>query len=182
MKRLALTMLLGLLPVTLVQAQSDGEKPKLAGGEPAPGVNWQPFEDALDTAEASDKKLIIDIYAPWCGWCTKLQNEVYTDEAIQTYVNEHFVITRLDIDNNETTYTFKDYTLSSAELAGGLGAEGTPTTVFLMPNKDYITRLPGFVDAEAYLQILRYIGTDAYKDQTFEEYMETNGSGKAGGE
>ncbi|ARA93031.1 MAG: DUF255 domain-containing protein [Bacteroidetes bacterium] len=177
MKRLALTLLLGLLPAALVQAQSDDTRPKLGGGEPAPGINWQPFQEALETAEAQDKKLIIDIYAPWCGWCTKLQNEVYSNEAVQDYVNEHFVITRLDIDDGEATYTFKEYTLSSAELAGGLGAQGTPTTVFLMPNQDYITRLPGFVDAEAYLQILRYIGTDAFMNQTFEEYLNAHGTG-----
>lgn len=137
----------------------------------APGPTWLPLEDAVSAAEASGKKVLVDIYAPWCGWCRKMQAEVYTVPELLAYVNKHFETGRLNIDATEDTLVFKGYTLTSAQLATGLGAEGTPTTVFLDPKGDYITRLPGYVEEDDFMQVLRFIGTDAYREHTFQEFM-----------
>jgi thioredoxin-related protein len=55
-------------------------------------------------------------------------------------------------------------------LSSGLGAEATPTTVFLDANGDYITRLPGFVDAGEFLHILRYIGSKSFKVESYKDF------------
>ena len=51
-----------------------------------------------------------------------------------------------------------------------LGASGTPTTVFLDSDGSYVTRLPGYHPADRFLEVLRFIGTEAYREMTFEEY------------
>lgn len=166
MKCLGILPLIALLlfPVSSALAQADPE--------PGDAPEWQPFEEAIAAADSSGKKVLVDIYAPWCGWCRKLQKEVYTDDAVQDYLAEHFVVTRLNGDDPERAYSFKGYTLSGMELAQGLGAEGFPTTVFLASNSDYLTRLPGFAEAPEFLQILRYIGTGAFETQSFPEFIE----------
>ena len=137
---------------------------------PAEGVAWTPFEDAVTVAAKRQKPILVDVYAPWCTWCRRLQREVYTDKAVQAFLADHFVVTRLDGDDRSSELTFKSYTLSSGELAQALGAEGFPTTVFLAADSDYITRLPGFVDATEFLQILRFIGTGAYEKVSYQEF------------
>ena len=133
-------------------------------------MDWFEFQKGLSRAGESSKKLLIDVYAPWCGWCTRLQSDVYTSQTIQEYVRQHFTAARLNIDENSDTLSFKGYSLSSAELAMGLGATGTPTTVFLDEKGEYITRLPGYLGPEDFLTVLRFIATDAYRTQSFEEF------------
>ncbi len=139
-------------------AQSETRKP------PA----WKTFSEA--TAGTSGKKILLDVYAPWCGWCRKMQAEVYTEPALQEYLHAHFEIARVDLSVDDDTLRYLGYTVSSAELAAGLGATATPTTVFLEPDGAYITRLPGFHEAGDFLQVLRFIATNAYRTQTFEDY------------
>jgi thioredoxin-related protein len=145
-----------------------------SASEPAEGVNWLAFEDGLQAAGETDRPVLVDIYAPWCGWCSRLQTDVYAEPDVQAYLANHFTVSRLNIDSIDDVVSFRGYELTSAELAMGLGASGTPTTVFLDASGDYITRLPGFVGAEEFLQILTFIGSKAYVSESFESFVETN--------
>lgn len=165
MKRMLIVLCSLLLTTSLAYAQSTSE-------QEAPPPDWQPFEQALSDAEANGKNVLVDIYADYCGWCQKLQSEVYTQQKVRFYLDEHFELTRLDIEDTENTHQYQEYELTTSELAYGLGAMGTPTTVFLDPEGNYITRLPGFVDADNFLQVLHYIGTEAFHDQSYEEFVQ----------
>lgn len=161
MKRIPLFVLLLLLvPVAAAQDAS----------VPAEGLSWKPFEQAVQAADEKEKYVLIDIYAPWCGWCSKMQKEVYTDEEVQTYLDEHFVLTRLDASARQKEHTFRGRTMKAPQLANALGMRGTPTTVFLRSDGTYLARRPGFVPVEDFLQMLRFIGSDAHEEQSFEEY------------
>ncbi len=137
----------------------------------AEGLDWKAFEEAVAEAEAQDKKLIVDVYAAWCPWCRRLQREVYAHDEVQAYIRGRFVVTRLDAENTADSLRFRDYTLTPSEMAAGLGASGFPTTVFLDEAGQYITRLPGFITAPDFLDVLHYIGSEAFLDFTFEEYL-----------
>lgn len=137
---------------------------------PATPFAWPTFDEAVAAAQASNKPILIDVYAPWCGWCRKMQAEVYGNAAMQAYVRQHFAYGRLNLDDSRTQHQFKEYVLTSQQLGYAFGAEGTPTTVFLEPNGDYITRLDGFWDLESFEQAARYIGSGAYREQNYEDY------------
>jgi thioredoxin-related protein len=140
---------------------------------PAEGVAWQPFEQAVDSAEADDRYIIIDIYAPWCGWCKKMQRTVYTADSVQTYLNEHFIPTRLDATAKKSSVEFRGKTFPVPQLARKLGLRGTPTTVFLKPDGSYLARRPGFVETDDFLTMLRFIGSNAHEEQSFQEYAQS---------
>ena len=131
---------------------------------------WQPFEEALATAQADDKKVLVFVEAPWCGWCRKLEKTVFDDAETMATLAAHFTFARLNLDDNEQTHRFKGYRLTSMALAHHLGAETTPTTIFLAPDGEVLTTLATYVEPGEYVKILRYIGTDAYLSQSFEEF------------
>ncbi len=175
---MAALMVSALLP--LARAQS---APDAATWAPAP-LAWLPFENAVQAAAQQNKQVLVDIYAPWCGWCRRMHEEIYTDPAVKSHLNQHFILTRLNTSEYEQNVSYREYDLTEAELAAGFGAEGTPTTVFLAADGTYVTRLGGYPKnlmtatdpprsaAAEFLHVLQYISSGAYQTQDFQEYAQ----------
>ena len=180
MNRLLFLALLFAVPALAACAQSTSEPAPADSAPPTQNASstpfvWPTFDEAVAAAAKSGKPILIDVYAPWCGWCRKMQKEVYGNKAVEAYVKQHFEYGRLNIDDAETQHQFKEYTLTSQQLGYALGAQGTPTTVFLEKNGDYITRLEGYWNLESFNKAVRYIGSGAYHEQKYEDFVETNG-------
>lgn len=139
---------------------------------PADAPDWTPIETAVTEAKTGQKTLLLHGYAAWCGWCARLDNDVYTNDEIQEYLDENFEVARLDIENRETIEFF-DYRLPTAWLASGLGVTSTPTTIFMDPETgEVITRLPGYADPETFLFALRFVREGAYEEGSFQDFMD----------
>ena len=133
-------------------------------------LKWQPFEQGFAEAQKSDKKVILDVYTDWCGWCKKLDKDVYSDRRVVNYLNQHYVVVKLNAEDT-SKISYKDKTSSKAQLAGAFGVRGYPTIIFFGSNGDPINSLPGYVDADKFLTIVKYIGEDYYKNITWENFQ-----------
>lgn len=102
-----------------------------------------------------------------------MQQEVYADSVVQSKLMEYFEVLRLNAEDKSNMQVYNGQTFSPAELATRLGAQGFPTTVFLEADGTPIATLPGFVDADMFLSVLRYIYSESYRTQTFREFMES---------
>ena len=130
------------------------------------------FNDALAKAKTENKKIIIDIYTDWCGWCKKMDAEVYNKDKVKKITKKSFVLVKLDAESlNELTYTGKQYT--EQDLASYFEATGYPTTVFLEPDgkviefkydKVKMKNIPGYIGAGDFRKILKFIRDGKYKD------------------
>lgn len=157
---LLLLLALLLAPVTLGQVH------------PAETIAWRPtLEEAVAEAAVAGKPILVDVYADWCTWCRRLQQEVYTDSTLAAYVNARFIPVRLNGEIRSDAVQFGGSSTSSAELARAFGVEGYPTTIFLNAGAMFLTRLPGFAPANAYLPILEYLASEAYVHQSFQDFL-----------
>jgi thioredoxin-related protein len=128
------------------------------------------FETVLEKAQAQDKPILVEIYAPWCPYCQRMQENVYSDATVREYLDETFTYVRLNSDTTAGTHQYRGRTLSTKQLASVLGARGVPTTTFLKPDGSPIARQPGFIKRPMFLQIIRYVGSGAYEQESFQSF------------
>jgi len=134
----------------------------------------RPFEDVIETAQKNETPILVEIYAPWCPYCQRMQEEVYSHSTVREYIGENFTYVRLNSDTTAGSHQYRDRTLTTKELASVLGAKGVPTTTFLKPDGTPIARQPGFVKRPTFLKMIRYIGSGSYQQQSFQEFTSTS--------
>ena len=103
-------------------------------------VGWMSFEEAAVKADTEQRKIFIDVYTDWCGWCKKMDASTFSEDRVSKYLRENFYPVKLDaeqtadIEFNDHTFKFiaqgrKGY----HELAAALlnGKMSYPSVVFL---------------------------------------------------
>ncbi len=105
-------------------------------------VDWYPWcDEAFEKAEREHKPIFISIGYSSCHWCHVMEREVFENEAIGAYMNEHFVC--IKVDREERPDIDKHYQELHMLLNRRPG--GWPTSIFATPqNKAFFaaTYLP----------------------------------------
>ncbi len=155
--RLSMTILLlaGVLVGTAAPALAAAAADD-AGSEDS-GLNWLAHDAALAAGAEQEKPVMIHFTAEWCTWCKKMKSETYADPAVAELLREDFVTAMVDADANP-------------QLEARYGVEGLPTIWFLSAAGDGITYVPGFVPAETFGTLLRWVSTGAYQGRSFEDF------------
>ena len=133
-------------------------------------LQWKNFNDGIAQAKKTNKKILLDVYTDWCGWCKKMDEEVYTNKDIASYLADRYIVVKLDAES-ESKLNYDDKTMSEMQLAQGFGVTGYPTTIFMKANGDAITLVAGYIPAETFIEVITFIGEDHYKKMKWEEYV-----------
>lgn len=99
------------------------------------------YETALKTARSKKQLVILDIYAPWCGYCRKLQREVYPSQQVRE-ITDQFV--RVRINGEKHPRLMRKY-----------GVRGFPTVILLDSRGKEIDRIGGYLPARSFARKLR---------------------------
>lgn len=135
------------------------------------------MEEALERASQSDKKILVDVYATWCPYCQRMHSTVYPSEEVQKAIEEYFYLVKIDIEG-EGMINYLGEELTEAEFARALQNESVPTTYFLDDRGAIIGVQPGFLEPEVFSTLLNFVGSDAFRSQTFQDYSTSRQSGK----
>ncbi len=130
---------------------------------------WKSFNEGMAEALKSHKKVLIDVYTGWCGWCKKMDKDTYSDATVSDYLARNYVAIKLDAESSRPLeYEGKSYTES--ELAAAFGINGYPSIIFLTDAGKPITVYPGYADAKQFRTVLSYIAEDHYRTTKFQDY------------
>ncbi|WP_187262308.1 thioredoxin family protein [Pontibacter beigongshangensis] len=173
--------ILALLPLFMVFSGFTGVATPPATAEapaaPAEAIQWLTIEEAAAKLKKEPRKVVIDVYTDWCGWCRKMDKSTFADPAVAAYINKNYYAVKLDAESkqpitlNGHTYNYNP-AYKSHELAVALlqGQMSYPTTVYLNEKMEMLSPVPGYLDAAAFSKILRYFGDNHYKTSSWQEY------------
>ena len=145
-------------------------------------INWMTFQEAVELNKTAPKKIFIDMYTDWCGWCKKMDKTTFQNPEVIAYMNENYYAVKFDAETSDTI-VFGGYTYineggtngrkGTHQLAAALlqGRMSYPSYVFMNEKSQLITVAPGYMEANDFLPVLSYISTDAYLKQSFKDYI-----------
>ncbi len=142
-------------------------------------VNWYSFEEAVEKVSENPKKIFIDIYTDWCGWCRRMDEETFSNPDVADYLNEHFYPVKLNAETTDTI-AFQGHEFvnegngsrSAHQLPIALlqGQMSYPSVAYMDENLQLLTVVPGFTTPENIEPLLRFFGEDHYKSISWEEF------------
>lgn len=111
-------------------------------------AGFSPWLSHPDEAKTSAKKggqyILVDLYADWCGWCKKLEHEVFTSDAFRQFAKD-FVLLRVDVEDRGVGSKLQaDYRISSL-----------PTMLVLDARGIEVGTVSGYFPTAGYIQALR---------------------------
>lgn len=149
------------------------------------GIEWISIEEAEALVKTADnpKKIFIDVYTDWCGWCKKMDQVTFNNPEVSDYMNANFYMVKFNAESKDDVFV-KGTTFSFVpsgrrgyhELAVALtqGKLSYPTVVFLDPELNMITPLPGFRTAQPFLQVAKFIGDNVYQHTSWDDYIKSD--------
>lgn len=145
-------------------------------------IKWYSFEEAYKLNKKHPKKIFVDVYTDWCGWCKKMDAETFMHPTIVAYMSKHFYSVKLnaerkdtiDIDGVKFVNPNPSNSRSTHQLAVEMlrGQMSYPSYAFLNEKGQLITVVPGYHQAADFECIISYIGSDAYLTKKWEEFQQ----------
>lgn len=150
-------------------------------------VKWMTWDEAVAAAQKakaegkSPKKIFVDIYTDWCGWCKKMDKETFEQPMISAYLNEHFYPVKFNAEQKESIQfdgkTFKYvpngrrgyHELAAALLAGKMSY---PTVIFLNEDFQLLQRIPGYLNIPTFDMIMHYLAEEHYTKTPWATYQQ----------
>ena len=124
MKKLALTLFLVLGSLT-IQAQGSSES------EQAKQLTWQTdLNKAIEFSKKTKKPLLLFFTgSDWCGWCMRLQKEVFKTPEFEKWAKDNVVLVELDYPRR--TPQPAEIQKQNMELQQTFAVQGYPTVWFV---------------------------------------------------
>ena len=135
-------------------------------------IKWMSWEEMVEANQIEKKKVLVDVYTEWCGWCKVMDQKTFTDPGIIEYINKHFYAVKLDAEQKETIkWDGREFewiaggrngvhTLAYSLLDGKMGY---PAFVLLTQDFQRIKIAKGYQDASRFMGELKFAVDEKYK-------------------
>jgi len=122
-----------------------------------PGASeWPPnLKKASADAKAAHKYLLLDFSgSDWCGWCKRLDKEVFSTAEFKDYASSNFVLVVIDFPRGIPQSD--ELKAQNQKLSDQYRVEGFPTVILLTPEGEFVGKT-GYQQGgpEAYVEHLK---------------------------
>ena len=97
-------------------------------------TTWETdLKKASSTAKESGKYMLLDFSgSDWCGWCIRLEKEVFSQKAFKDFAEENLVCVLVDFPSAKVQS--KELKQQNMDLAEEYDVKGYPTIIILSPD------------------------------------------------
>ena len=162
-------------------------------------VNWMSMQEAIAQSEkdgAKAKKVFIDAYTDWCGWCKRMDNTTFSDSIVANFLNQNYYPVKFDAETNDTiVFRGQGYTNSKPGepksrgrgnahwLAVALldGQLSYPSYIILDEKMNRIAVYKGYMEAYNVMSALTFFSSDMYQQYAnflYQEFAKSLNQGK----
>ncbi len=179
MKQTVLALIAFLILPVWINAQENGI------GENDKGiakVKWYSVKKAQELNEKNPRKILIDVYTDWCGWCKKMDQNTFSHPEIAKYLNEKYYPVKFNAESTEPV-VFNGQRFENKgegrrathQLAIHLlnGKMAYPSIAYLNEDYQLLSPVPGYYTPAQLEPIIKFFGEEVYKKQSWEEYKTT---------
>lgn len=106
-------------------------KEGVAASPEGPGAEWlTAMPDAQKAAAERKVPILVDFSgSDWCGWCVKLDKEVFSKDEFQKFAKDKLVLLLIDFPRRKALPA--EQSKANKELAARYGVQGFPTVLLL---------------------------------------------------
>lgn len=129
-------------------------------------IKWMSWEEAIALNKKHPKKIFVDLYTSWCGWCKVMDQKTFSDEAVVAYMNANYYAVKFDAEQKASIeykkYTFKYKPENKAhELAISLldGKMSYPSFVVLNEKEERMSIIKGYQEKDVFLETIKTLAT-----------------------
>ena len=119
--------------------------------------DWQhDYSKAQEEAKANHKLLFLNFTgSDWCGWCIKLDKDIFSQPQFKDYAHDNLVLVELDFPRRKSQPT--EERKQNLQLAQQYEVLGFPTIVVLNSNGQKVWQFDGYFSGspEAFIEKLQ---------------------------
>ncbi len=154
---------------TILDAPAQAETSTVLSSE-AEEINWMTWEEAVAANKANPKKLVVDVYTDWCGWCKRMDATTFKDPKVEAYIAKNYYAVKFNAEQREdivydgNTFSYKQngkrgvHALAASLLDNRLSY---PSVVYFNGDMERIMISAGYKAPDKMLQELKYANGEA---------------------
>ena len=107
-------------------------------------IKWYSYEEGMALGKKLGKKVFIEFYADWCGFCRMMEGSTFKDANVIAILNRDFIPVRVHSDKEQ-------------EIASKYNIRALPNIAFVSEDGARLGTVPGYIPSDKLIQILEEV-------------------------
>jgi len=142
-------------------------------------VKWITFQEAIELQKTQPKKIFMDVYTDWCGWCKHMMKTTFSNPSIAGYINQNYYPVRFNGETKDTIeYLGKKYynegtgkrSAHQLTLLFTNNRPSYPTIVYFDERAKVISPIPGYMDINKIESYLVFFTENVFRTSDFTSF------------